>query len=557
MLTVGVGATTMSAGLSAAVSQYGNLEVRLAKTEALLRATGYSSGYTGDQLDKMARKIALGTLASTDEIRDAIDVMLTFKSVSGDSFERAIELSQDMAVVMGGSAKTAALQLGKALEDPVTGMTALRRSGVSFTQSEKDMVKQLVESNRVLEAQELILQKVNDQLGGAGAAEASGLIGSVDTMTQRWEEMLETIGNTSGVSKGANAVLAGMTRTIEDITYAIDPSMQDQQKLFDELVREREAARERLASVSSRDDLPILPMPFVYDSQDWYDDNILISKINDQLRAMQEARKNQEIAAGEAQEQADAAAEIAAQEREAAAMAEKRAAAQERIAKAMESQLDSASFGDAGRALYNDIFGISEPQRKTDGPVEKNYNFRQAVRAAEAQISSGHAVNADGWLNAMRNIYERAMRDQYHNYDVEGMAQVIKLMEDKAIVQFGDLEKAVAEHNANGGSYSVTTESGKTYAGRTGGEEPAAGSVMEVTGETIQLNMAAETAEAMGEQVRQWLDAADEKRGGEDHGTLTIKVENEDGSVSGTVSGPSDLLKALSSAAKQAAARVS
>ena len=34
--------------------------------------------------------------------------------------------------------KTAALQLGKALEEPEIGMSALRRVGVSFTEQQKE-----------------------------------------------------------------------------------------------------------------------------------------------------------------------------------------------------------------------------------------------------------------------------------------------------------------------------------------------------------------------------------------------------------------------------------
>ncbi|MCV5746640.1 phage tail length tape measure family protein, partial [Escherichia coli] len=79
--------------------------------EQLIKATGYSSGYTAQQLDEMARSVAMSTLTSTQEASKAIGVMLTFRSVSEDTFKRAIYLSQDMASVMGSDIVSAAKQL--------------------------------------------------------------------------------------------------------------------------------------------------------------------------------------------------------------------------------------------------------------------------------------------------------------------------------------------------------------------------------------------------------------------------------------------------------------
>ncbi|SEG14558.1 phage tail length tape measure family protein [Marinobacterium lutimaris] len=549
MLGVGIAAGGLAAAVTSASKAYAELEVRQAKTQALLNSTGYSAGFTASQLDSMARGVALNTLASTADIREAIDVLLTFRSVSGETFRRTISLSQDMSVIMGGNAKSAALQLGKALEDPVRGLTTLSRSGVTFTQAEKDMVKQLVEGNQVLEAQGMILDKVAGQLGGTGEAAAGGLTGKVDTLTQRWEEMLETLGKTGPIQQASGAFITGLTRTLEDFTHLIDPSTMDQQKLFDDLVRQREEARKRLAAVNF-DDLISVPLPGVYDQNDWWNDQRLMGSLNEQLRAMQDQRVEEQKAASAAQRKAEAAAEAAAQERDAAKIAEQRAAAEERIAKAMESQLGKASFGNAGKSLYNDIFGIRTPQRKTDGPVEGNYYFGEATRAAQAQINSGNAVNSDGWLNRMRAVYDSAMQDTRHNYDVEGMREVIKLMEDKAIVKFGDLQKAVTAQREQGGSYSITA-GGKTINGKT--SEERAGSILEIAGETINLSMAAETAEAMGKEVRSWLETAQKGQGGTNHGTVTLKVDNGKNVRPVTLSGPDAELSYLADVLSRAA----
>ncbi|WP_444927184.1 hypothetical protein ACJJI4_04235 [Microbulbifer sp. TRSA002] len=186
------------------------------KIEGLLRATGNASGRTAQQLDEQARSVARATLASISGIRDAQGVLLTFKSVQADVFDNAIVLSQDLAAVMGGDAKSAALQLGKALEDPATGLTALKRSGVSFTEVEKEQIRTMQESGRVAEAQRYILAKLAQQVGGAGSAEAGGLTGAVDSLAQSWQEFLEEFSRTSGSTGVATRAIQGLTGVLDN-----------------------------------------------------------------------------------------------------------------------------------------------------------------------------------------------------------------------------------------------------------------------------------------------------------------------------------------------------
>ncbi|MBV5323217.1 hypothetical protein JZU51_00310 [bacterium] len=63
----------------------------------------------------------------------------------------------DLATVLDGDLKGTAIQLGKALNDPVQGLSALRKSGVSFSDDQIAVIKSLQETNRLSEAQTLIL----------------------------------------------------------------------------------------------------------------------------------------------------------------------------------------------------------------------------------------------------------------------------------------------------------------------------------------------------------------------------------------------------------------
>jgi len=203
------------------------MERQQLKIEALLRATDSASGRTAAQLDAQARSVARNTLASVSGIRDAQGVLLTFRSVQQDVFDKAIVLSQDLAAVMGGDAKSAALQLGKALEEPSTGLTALRRAGVSFTEAEKDQIKAMEDAGQVAEAQRMILAKLEQQVGGAGSAEAGGLTGKVDSLSQSWQEFLEAIGET----KTAGSSIEWLTGAVDNLRRGLAPTDAELQEL--------------------------------------------------------------------------------------------------------------------------------------------------------------------------------------------------------------------------------------------------------------------------------------------------------------------------------------
>jgi hypothetical protein len=226
--SVGVVATTAGLAISGlgaiaalSVGQFSELEKRLLRTEALFKATSGAAGLTTNELADLANEVAENTLASVAGVTQAINVLQTFKSISGDTFTRTVELSQDLAAVMGTDVKNASLQLGKALEDPVTGLNSLRRSGVSFTDSQKNVIQNLVETGNVAQAQEMILNSLEGQVGGAGKAEGAGLAGATDLLGQRWDELLESFAKTTGVGTGTTSALNAISGALAGITGAI------------------------------------------------------------------------------------------------------------------------------------------------------------------------------------------------------------------------------------------------------------------------------------------------------------------------------------------------
>jgi hypothetical protein len=147
------------------------------KQAAILNATGQAAGFSASQLDSMARSLSKSTELQVSAVKEAQSLLLTFRNISGDAFPRAMQAAADLQTTFG-SLESSTMQLGKALNDPIQGITALNRAGVTFTQAQKDMIRYFVETNQVAKAQAIILQEVENQVGGTAAAVAEAGDGS-------------------------------------------------------------------------------------------------------------------------------------------------------------------------------------------------------------------------------------------------------------------------------------------------------------------------------------------------------------------------------------------
>jgi hypothetical protein len=239
------GIAVLTAGTYKSLKVFDEYQRGQLRTEALIKSTGNAAGFSAKQMEEQANSVALNTLASVGGIVEAQNVLQTFKSISGDTFKQAIILSQDMAAVMGGTAKDKALQLGKALESPKDGLTALKRSGVSFTQSERDMVSAMQDAGDIAEAQSFILRKLRDQVGGAGEGESGGLSGDVDTTSQRWDELLNAWAGSSGSASVASGWVKSIGDALKDLRETIDPTVDGLEKRLTELQAKSEKASRR------------------------------------------------------------------------------------------------------------------------------------------------------------------------------------------------------------------------------------------------------------------------------------------------------------------------
>lgn len=214
---VGVSVVAAMGVIAHSVSQnIQQAEQAAARLDAVYKATRQAAGLTRGELDELAESVKNTTLFDDDEIRNTMAVLLTFKNVQGETFKDATRMTADLAALMGSDLKSAALQLGKALEDPEHNLGALTRAGVSFSSAQKEMIKDMVAQGRQTEALTMIMQTMKSQ-GIDGVAEAmnTGMSRASRDVGKAWGDLMKEIGKTD-TWQVATAMTLGLASAMMD-----------------------------------------------------------------------------------------------------------------------------------------------------------------------------------------------------------------------------------------------------------------------------------------------------------------------------------------------------
>jgi len=188
-----LGAPFLALG-AAAVKSYSDSQKALAQLDSRLKSTAGAAGITRDAAIELASSLQKVTQFSDEDILSAENLMLTFTQIGKNVFPDAIEAATNMSVAFGQDLGSSVIQLSKALQDPVAGLTALKRVGVSFTDAQKKMIEQLVKAGKVEEAQKLILKELGVEFGGAAKAAGKTFAGQLEITKNKLDDMMETIG---------------------------------------------------------------------------------------------------------------------------------------------------------------------------------------------------------------------------------------------------------------------------------------------------------------------------------------------------------------------------
>jgi hypothetical protein len=166
-------------------------ETSMAQLNATIKSTGGAAGFSASQIAGMAGDLQKVTAYGDDAIIAMQSVLLTFTKVRGNEFKDATASILDMATALKMDLKGAAIQVGKALNDPVAGVAALGRAGVQFSEDQKAMIASLVETGKQAEAQRLILKELEVQFGGSAKAARETMAGALQALNNAFGDLFE------------------------------------------------------------------------------------------------------------------------------------------------------------------------------------------------------------------------------------------------------------------------------------------------------------------------------------------------------------------------------
>lgn len=197
-----------------------------AATTQIIKSTGSAANVTADEVSSLAGALSAKAGVDDELIQTGANLLLTFKGVrnevgkGNDVFNQATAAALDLSAAGFGSVESASVMLGKALNDPTKGISALGRAGVTFTESQKEQVKALQASGDLLGAQKIILKEVEGQVGGV--AEATATAGEKASVA--FGNIKESIGTAllPAIDAASNFFVGVMAPAIEEVVARAD-----------------------------------------------------------------------------------------------------------------------------------------------------------------------------------------------------------------------------------------------------------------------------------------------------------------------------------------------
>jgi hypothetical protein len=183
-----VGAYGLVSAARAAFSEMAEAQKVTAQTNAVIKSTGKAANVSAKHVDDLATSLLNVSGVDDEVIKAGENMLLTFRDIRNESgegnkiFDEATKATLDLSVAMGRDMTQSAIMVGKALNDPVKGVGALRRVGVQFTKAQEDQIKALVATGDKMGAQKLILEELRKEFGGSAEAAGKTLPGKLNIL---------------------------------------------------------------------------------------------------------------------------------------------------------------------------------------------------------------------------------------------------------------------------------------------------------------------------------------------------------------------------------------
>lgn len=222
---------SLSLRLTAPLAALGGVSLHLAdvqakaeaKVQQALKTTNQTVGYNFRQLTDYASELQGKTIFGDETIlAKSTARLLAFTNITGENFKRTQALALDLATALEMDLGSASLQLGKALSDPLTKLSSLSRAGITFSEEQTAVIRQLAKTGELAKAQAMILDELEKKFGGQAEAAARTGLGAVQQLKNAWGDFLEQIG--AAIMPFATKV-AGALSTVVQMLQSMSPAM--------------------------------------------------------------------------------------------------------------------------------------------------------------------------------------------------------------------------------------------------------------------------------------------------------------------------------------------
>ena len=193
LLVLTFGMNLFNRTLGVAIRKYQEQEKSVAMLNQTLKSTGNAARLSSRELQGLASRLQKLTGIGDETILSMQGILLTFTQIKGDIFKDATKAVLDVSVAMGQDLKQSAIQVGKALNDPRIGVSALSRVGIQFSDVQKKMIKNFADTNQIAKAQRIILSELEMQFG-VTADNLDTTSAAFNRLSAAWGDFLESGG---------------------------------------------------------------------------------------------------------------------------------------------------------------------------------------------------------------------------------------------------------------------------------------------------------------------------------------------------------------------------
>ncbi len=218
-----LGVASLGALVHKAAEEFIKYESAVAQLEQRLKTTNSVSGYTSAQLLEMAESLQKVTTFGNEAVTGMHSLLLSFTNIRGETFEKATVAILDLSTALHKDLNSAALLVGKALQNPLSGMTALQRAGVKLSSQQTEQIKVFLQTGEVAKAQGVILDELARKFGGSAVAARDTFGGALTGLKNAIGDLLRVAAGDAIEAGGLVGSINAFTKAISDAKMVLIP----------------------------------------------------------------------------------------------------------------------------------------------------------------------------------------------------------------------------------------------------------------------------------------------------------------------------------------------